>query len=154
MPADDPGVTVRSMTATSPDIRRATDAAAILAASHLFDGPARPAWAEDFLAAPNHYLFLAYVDDVPVGMITGAEIVMPDKGTEMFLYEMEVDEPHRRRGIGRGLVDALAAVAVEHGCYGMWVLTDDDNDAALATYRAGGATETEPTTMLTWNFPA
>ena len=139
-------------TLTRMDIRRAAHVDEVLAASPLFDGPARPEWAATFLAAPGHHLFLAYVDGAPVGMITGVEMTMPDKGTEMFLYELAVADAHQRRGIGRALVDALATLAVEHGCYGMWVLTDFDNDAALATYRRGGATETEPAAMLTWTF--
>jgi ribosomal protein S18 acetylase RimI-like enzyme len=76
----------------------------------------------------------------------------PDKGTEMFLYELGVAEQHQRQGVGRALVDALRAIAVERGCYGMWVLTDDDNVAALATYRAAGAGEPEPQVMLSWTF--
>ena len=134
------------------DIRRLTDVADVLAASALFDGPALPEWAADFLAAPRHHLLVAYVDGTPAGMITGVEMTMPDKGTEMFLYELGVDPAYQRRGIGRALADALVAIAVEHGCYGMWVLTDHDNDAALATYRGSGADETEQTTMLTWTF--
>ena len=64
----------------------------------------------------------------------------PDKGTEMFLYELGVDESARRQGVGRTLVQALAALAREQGCYDMWVLADADNEAAQATYtRAGGA---------------
>ncbi|HZE00492.1 MAG TPA: GNAT family N-acetyltransferase, partial [Pseudonocardiaceae bacterium] len=51
----------------------------------------------------------------------------PDKGTEMFLYELGVDDRFRRRGIGKALVAALAELARESGCYGMWVLTDSDN---------------------------
>jgi ribosomal protein S18 acetylase RimI-like enzyme len=76
----------------------------------------------------------------------------PDKGTEMFLYELAVDEPARRRGFGRALVEALATLARERGCYGMWVLTDDDNVAALATYRGAGAGKDSPNMMLEWDF--
>jgi hypothetical protein len=32
----------------------------------------------------------------------------------------------------------------------MWVLTDDDNEAALGTYRGSGATESSSHVMLTW----
>ncbi|HEY1487096.1 MAG TPA: GNAT family N-acetyltransferase [Micromonosporaceae bacterium] len=134
------------------EIRRVTEVADVLAASAHFDGPARPDWAADFLAAPNHHLLVAYVDGVPAGMVTGVEMVMPDKGTEMFLYELSVGEAYRRQGIGRALTDALAVIARDHGNYGMWVLTDHDNDAALATYRGSGGGEDEPTTMLTWTF--
>ena len=76
-----------------------------------------------------------------------------DKGAEMFLYELGVTESHRRRGIGRALVDALAALARERGCYGMWVATDEDNIAALATYRRSGAIRDDgDAVILTWRF--
>ena len=75
----------------------------------------------------------------------------PDKGTEMFLYELAVDEPWQRQGVGASLVHALADLARERGCYGMWVLTDDDNIAALATYTsAGGARSNQ--VMLDWDW--
>jgi hypothetical protein len=32
------------------------------------------------------------------------------------------------------------------------VLTDHDNDAALGTYRKGGAVEESPCVMLTWEL--
>jgi ribosomal protein S18 acetylase RimI-like enzyme len=52
----------------------------------------------------------------------------------MFLYELGVDALFRGRGIGQPLVSALAGLARERGGDGMWVLTDHDNAAALATY--------------------
>ena len=73
-----------------------------------------------------------------MGFVSGVELTHPDKGTEMFLYELGVDEPARGRGVGRTLVEALAAVAREAGCYDMWVLADADNAAAQRDVRAGG----------------
>ena len=107
----------------------------VVAASVLFDGPATPEWTSTFLTTPGHHLLFACVDGVDVGFVSGVETVHPDKGTEMFLYELAVDESAQRQGIGTALVAALRELAVERGCYGMWVLTDHDNDAALATYR-------------------
>ena len=46
----------------------------------------------------------------------------------------------------------LAEIARSSGCYGMWVLTNEDNFAATATYRRAGATETEETVLLSWQF--
>ena len=136
------------------EVRRLStpDAGVVMAAGTLFDGPPRAAATARFLAEPGHHLFLALVDGEPAGFVSGVETTHPDKGTEMFLYELAVEERFRRRGIGRALVEALAAVARERGCYAMWVLTDDDNVAALATYRSAGAGEPEPTVMLTWTF--
>ena len=63
-----------------------------------------------------------------------------------------MDEAHRGRGIGKALVTALRDLAREKGCYDMWVLTEDDNEAALRTYRAAGGAETSSHLMLTWPF--
>ncbi|OKK07778.1 GNAT family acetyltransferase [Streptomyces sp. CB03234] len=135
------------------EIRRATTVAEIVAAQHLYDGPARPEWTERFLAAPGHLMLVAYTDDgVPAGMVSGVEMLHPDKGTEMCLYELSVDERYRRRGIGRALTEALAAVARERGCYDMWVGVDTDNGPALATYRSAGADDDGEFAMLTWGF--
>jgi ribosomal protein S18 acetylase RimI-like enzyme len=128
------------------------DEAAVAAAEHLFDGPVRADAAARFLAEPGHHLLVAYDADRPVGFVSGVETTHPDKGTEMFLYELAVDEPARRRGIGRALVEALAALARERGCYGMWVLTDDDNVAARATYSRAGGREASRSLMLDWEF--
>jgi ribosomal protein S18 acetylase RimI-like enzyme len=131
------------------------DDAAVVAAEHRFDGPARPDATARFLAEPGHHLLLAYAEDRPdhpVGMVTGVETTHPDKGTEMFLYELGVEEDARGRGVGRALVAALADLARSRGCYGMWVLTDADNDAALATYRRTGATMEEPAVLLEWSL--
>ncbi|MET9802808.1 GNAT family N-acetyltransferase [Streptomyces sp. NPDC006368] len=134
------------------EIRRATTVAELVAAEHLYDGPARPEWAERFLAAPGHLMLIAYVGGAPAGMVSGIEMLHPDKGAEMCLYELSVDEPYRRRGIGRALTEALAAVARERGCYDMWVGVDTDNDPALATYRSAGGADDGEFAMLTWEF--
>lgn len=39
--------------------------------------------------------------------MSGVETTQPDKGTEMFLCELGVDESARGRGLGRTLVAAL-----------------------------------------------
>lgn len=136
------------------DIRTigAGNVAAVIAASPLFDGPAAARVAQRFLDSEGHYLLVAYADGGPVGFVSGVEMTHPDKGTEMFLYELAVDEAHRRRGIGSALVTALRDLAIAHECYDMWVLTDEDNTAALATYGRTGADEKSTHVMLTWNF--
>ena len=116
----------------------------VISASGLFDGPATVAWTSTFLASPGHHLLLAEVDGVDVGFVSGVETTHPDKGTEMFLYELGVDEAARGRGVGTALVDALAALARDRGCYGMWVSTEADNEAALATYRSAGGGAPSP----------
>jgi aminoglycoside 3-N-acetyltransferase I len=134
-------------------IEQVRDCAAVHAAADLFDAPPLPAATERFLAEPGHHLLLAYDDDGrAVGMISGVEMTHPDKGTEMFIYELGVTPTARLQGIGSRLVTELAAIARRNGCYGMWVGTEVDNDAALATYRRAGATEETSFTLLNWDL--
>jgi ribosomal protein S18 acetylase RimI-like enzyme len=125
----------------------------VAAAQHLFDGPSDPAATARFLAEPGHHLLVAYdADERPVGFVSGVEMTHPDKGTEMFLYELAVEARARRQGVGRALVEALAKRARVGGCYGMFVFTDDDNAAAVATYHRAGAREHSSQLMLEWDF--
>jgi aminoglycoside 3-N-acetyltransferase I len=134
-------------------IERVVEAATVGLGAELFDGPPRAAATADFLSRPGHHLLFAYDDaDHVVGMVSGVETTHPDKGTEMFLYELGVAPGARRRGIGTALVRALTAVASDRGCYGMWVGVDVDNDAALATYRRAGAGEQAPCVTLSWDL--
>ena len=126
------------------------DEALVMEAGHLFDETPRPDAVHRFLNDPLHHLFIAIEGGKPVGFVSGVELTHPDKGTEMFLYELAVDDGHRRRGTGTALVQALRDLAREHGCYDMWVLTDEDNMAALATYRKTGSSEYSTHLMLTW----
>ena len=127
--------------------------ARVVDASYLFDSSPTEAAAEKMLAQRNHYVLIAYEDDVAAGFVTGIEMTHPDKGTEMFLYELGVDPRFQGRGIGTALVRALAEQARDAGCYGMWVLTDDENAAALATYaNSGGTRDEEQHVLFSWEF--
>ncbi|GAA0799116.1 GNAT family N-acetyltransferase [Spirilliplanes yamanashiensis] len=145
-------------------IERVTEPAAVAAGADLYDDLPRPDAVARFLADPHHHLLYAYDGDTDgdtddtgggarvVGMISGVETTHPDKGTEMFLYELSVAEDARRRGVATALVGALAALARERGCYGMWVGTEPDNVAALATYRRAGGQDEAPFVALTWDL--
>ena len=137
------------------DVRRLGpgDEEAVHAARALFDDAPEEQATRRFLAEPTHHLLVGY-DEVgaPVGFVSGVELTHPDKGTEMFLYELGVDESARGRGVGRTLVEALTAAAREAGCYDMWVLADADNAAAQATYARAGGRESSRPVLLEWDF--
>jgi ribosomal protein S18 acetylase RimI-like enzyme len=133
-------------------IERVTDAAGVEAAGPLLDRPPAADATRRFLADPGHHLLVAYEADVPAGFVTGVEMTHPDKGTEMFLYELGVAEGLRSRGIGRSLVAALAQLARDRGCYGMWVLTDPGNAAAQTAYSAAGGVREADQAFIPWTF--
>ncbi len=130
----------------------AGDAAIVQEASYLFDDDVQPEWTATFLRQSNHHLCIAYVDGEPAGFVSGVEITHPDKGTEMLLYELGVDDEFRRQGIGSSLAIALRELARTRGCTGMWVPTDDDNDAAMAMYRTTEPDEDAASRIIWWDL--
>ena len=122
-------------------IERAGSAEAVAAVQPLFDHALRPEAVERFLGDPTHHLLVAYSGEAEAaaGFVSGVEMTHPDKGTEMFLYELAV-------------VRSLADLARERGCYGMWVLTDDGNPAALRAYAAADGVREPEAVLFTWTF--
>jgi ribosomal protein S18 acetylase RimI-like enzyme len=81
------------------------------------------------------HVWVAEEDREPVGFAYAHELPRVDGATSVFLYELEVDERFRRRGIGRALVEEANRLA---GARRMFVLTDHDNEPAQRTYAAAG----------------
>ena len=79
------------------------------------------------------------------------ELTHPDKGSELFLYELGVDASARRRDIGRALVEFLRVLARRRGCYGMYALVDDDDEPAQVTYASAGGRATSRPVMIDWD---
>ena len=105
-----------------------------------FDGPSDPVQTAAFLRDDRHHLIVSYVDGEPAGFISATEIFQPDKRPELFLNELGVAESMRRRGAATAMMQELTRLCRELGCVTIWVLTDEDNPAAMATYARSGAT--------------
>jgi [ribosomal protein S18]-alanine N-acetyltransferase len=94
-----------------------------------------------FLANERNHLLVAFDDEQPVGMLLAHELDRRHgDDRKMFLYEIDVREDRRRRGIGRALMDELARLCRERGYANAWVLTDEQNPAAMSFYAACGGT--------------
>lgn len=73
------------------------------------------------------------------GMVTAQLVVSTAEGAMSALVEdMVVTEAARGRGVGRLLLQALAAWAAEHGATRMQLLADRDNRGALRFYERLG----------------
>ena len=116
----------------------------------LFDGDGEvdPAL---FLRRPEAVMFVAEDESGACGSAYGHELVHPDGERTMLLYSLDVAEHARRRGYGKALVAAFVDHARQTGCTEVWVLSDDENPAALATYAsAGGRRDPMNQVMFVW----
>jgi ribosomal protein S18 acetylase RimI-like enzyme len=108
----------------------------------VFDGPVQPRWTSEFLADARHHLIVALDGDRVVGMVSALHYVHPDKAPQLWINEIGVAPSHRRRGIGRLLLDAILAHGRTLGCTEAWLGTEETNVAAQRLYgSAGGAAE-------------
>lgn len=110
------------------------------------DEEAAQAWLTD----ERNLAVAAFVDGRPVGLAYGYRLERLDLRPDgLLLYSVDVEEAHRRRGIGTALLEAMR----RHAPGGMWLLTNTSNEAAMKLYeRAGGCRPNLDDVM--WTFPA
>jgi ribosomal protein S18 acetylase RimI-like enzyme len=99
---------------------------------------------------PRTLFLVAFDGDTPVGFVLA--YALPRRHgleTTLCVYEIEVSEKHRSRGIGRRLMRELRASAREQGIAEGFVLTDADNAAAMRLYASAGGTRSD---VVEWDF--
>lgn len=123
------------------EIRRLTSSDVDLVgrvARAVFDGPVRPEWSRAFLEDPRHHLIVAIDADQVVGFVSAVDYLHPDKAPELWVNEVGVAPPYRRRGVGRRLLRAMLDHARAIGCVEAWLATEKDNVAARQLYESLG----------------
>jgi ribosomal protein S18 acetylase RimI-like enzyme len=83
---------------------------------------------------------------IPDGDVVGglAAYVLPKfelARSEIYIYDLAVDETFRRRGIATSLINKLRSVAVERWAYVIFVQADLDNAPAIELYSKLGVRE-------------
>ena len=104
--------------------------------------PPDDSWLERLLALDHVY---------PLVAITGAEVVgglvayaldkFEQARREMYIYDLAVDERHRRRGIATALIGHLRELAAQDQAYVIFVQADYGDDPAIALYDKLGTRE-------------
>jgi len=92
-----------------------------------------------FLTTPECFLLLAVEDGCVLGSLNGYLLRQPDRSHPQFLlYEIDVREEHRRRGIGTALVNGFTDEARAARAFEVWFVSNESTSAALALYRKCG----------------
>ena len=103
----------------------------------------------EFLSDNSRYLILALENSRVVGSLNGYALKHPDRREPaFFLYEIDVREECRNRGIGRALVNRFTAEARAAGAFEVWVVTNQSNGPAMAMYQHCGFTRPNPNDVI------
>jgi len=131
------------------DVRRLGpgDEAAVLALAEK-----EPPDAARLLADERTFYLAAFDGDRPVGFVFAHELLRRHGDpTMLFVYDVGVDETHRRRGIATRLLRELGAIARERGIRTGFLLTNASNDPAMGLYRSLGGERPNDDDVM-WDF--
>ncbi len=111
----------------------------------------RPGRARELLADDRTLLFVAFDTDEPVAFVLAYELIRRHGDDSIiFVYEVDVEEPYRGRGIATALMRELEQEARARDIREGFVLTDRDNEPAMRLYESVGGVD--PTETLMWEF--
>ena len=107
--------------------------------------------ATDYLDTPGTLVFVATDGDNITGWCWGAHLARPDGTSMLYLHQLEVEEPYRRKGIARELVSTFMNAGREAGATKMFLTTGAHNTPARTLYTSlGGGLATQGPTENYW----
>jgi GNAT superfamily N-acetyltransferase len=96
---------------------------------------------------------VAFDDGEPIGFVLAHHLPRRhDPPAKLLVYEVDVAEEHRRKGVGKALLQELARIAQDRRIPVGWVLTDDWNEGAMALYRSAGGKDPHEETMWVFEY--
>ena len=105
------------------------------------------------LSKNDFHVIAAIENQQLIGGLTAYELKMfKRETTEMFLYEIEVKEAHRQKGVGKALIGYLKKICVEKGIVEMFVGTSKNNQAARKLYSTTGGKADEDSVWFNYFF--
>jgi len=94
------------------------------------------------LAKPDFIALAALANEKVVGGLAAYVLQkFEQERREIYIYDLAVQEQHRRRGIARGLINDLRHIARKRGVYVIYVQADKIDDAAIKLYQSLGTKE-------------
>lgn len=96
----------------------------------------------DLLAREEFIPLVAIVDGKVVGGLAAYVLTkFEQERSEIYIYDLAVDEEYRRRHIATGLIEELKGIAREMGSYVIYVQADQGDDPAIKLYESLGIRE-------------
>ena len=100
------------------------------------------AWLARQLGRDGVIMLVAERDGVVVGGLTAYDLPKLEAArSEIYLYDLAVEEAHRRRGVATALIAELQHIAAETGAWAVFVQADYVDPPAIALYTKLGTRE-------------
>lgn len=104
--------------------------------------PPSDAYLEKLLAKESVIPLVALDGDAVIGGLVAYELDKFEQArSEIYIYDLAVDEAHRRGGVATALIAHLRAIARERGAWVIYVQADYVDPPAIALYEKLGTRE-------------
>lgn len=95
---------------------------------------------QNFLSNPANYLIVAEVGNKLAGFLLAHRLErLKEESFKLFIYEIDVDENFRRRGIGTALIEYAKYIVKQEKMISAFVFTNHSNEGAIKLYKSTGA---------------
>lgn len=111
---------------------------------HYLSRPPGDDYLKRLLAKPDFIALGAWAGDQLAGSLVAYELVkFEQERSEIYIYDLAVDEQHRRQGVATALIEELKVIARACGAWVIFVQADQDEDdqPAIALYTKLGTRE-------------
>jgi aminoglycoside 3-N-acetyltransferase I len=102
----------------------------------------RDAYLRSLLTKPHFIVLVAVAGKKVIGGLAAYVLEkFEQERREIYIYDLAVQEQHRRKGIATKLIKELRHIAYEQGAYVIYVQADKVDDAAIKLYESLGTKE-------------
>jgi membrane complex biogenesis BtpA family protein len=106
-----------------------------------------PARVGELLADDRTLFVVALEHGVAIGFAFGYELIRRHgEASQLFVYELQIDPEHRRRGVATALMSELGGLARRRGIRSGFLLTNESNAPAMALSPRSAGIDRTPTT--------
>jgi aminoglycoside 3-N-acetyltransferase I len=105
--------------------------------------PPSSTYLADVLAMQHVHVVVATLDGGKVvgGLVAYELPKLEQARSEIYIYDLAVSEPHRRKGIATALIEHLREIALRRGAWVIYVQADYGDEPAIALYTKLGTRE-------------
>jgi aminoglycoside 3-N-acetyltransferase I len=104
--------------------------------------PPSDVYVESLLAKEHVIPLVAFAGGQVIGGLVAYELdKFEQQRSEIYIYDLAVDEAHRRRGVATALIQELSEIAARRGAWVIYVQADFGDEPAFALYTKIGRRE-------------
>ncbi len=101
-----------------------------------------PAYLKSLLSSESFIAFAAKKAEKVVGGVVAYELKkFEQERSELYIYDLAVDNSYRRQGVATALIEAIQATASKRGAWVVYVQADQGDAPAIALYSKLGRKE-------------